>query len=150
MKCEIFIQTSTRNPAVQKTVRARWLISSVLGNGQQMTRDGIVCVNNATAKKAALIALADALSRFTKAAVIKIYISDDFVRNMLIANMPQRWEQNNWHKIRLNQELQHENSWKYVRSFLANHAVSYARAEEVSENKTLKEMEWRLNNVGTK
>lgn len=147
MKCEIFIQTSTRNPAVQKTVRARWLISSVLGNGQQMTRDGIVCVNNATAKKAALIALADALSRFTKAAVIKIYISDDFVRNMLIANMPQRWEQNNWHKIRLNQELQHENSWKYVRSFLANHAVSYARAEEVSENKTLKEMEWRLNNV---
>ena len=150
MKCEIFIQTSTRNPAVQKTVRARWLISSVLGNGQQMTRDGIVCVNNATAKKAALIALADALSRFTKAAVIKIYISDDFVRNMLIANMPQRWEQNNWHKIRLNQELQHENSWKYVRSFLANHAVSYARAEEISENKTLKEMEWRLNNVGTK
>ena len=115
-----------------------------------MTRDGIVCVNNATAKKAALIALADALSRFTKAAVIKIYISDDFVRNMLIANMPQRWEQNNWHKIRLNQELQHENSWKYVRSFLANHAVSYARAEEISENKTLKEMEWRLNNVGTK
>lgn len=147
MKCEIYIQTSTRNPAVQRTVKARWLISSVLGNGQKQTRDGIVCMNNATAKQAALTALADALARFTKAAVIKIYISDDFVRNMLVANMPQRWEQNDWHKIRLNQELKHENLWKYIKMFLAGHAVSYARAEEIRDNQTLKEMEWRMNNV---
>lgn len=150
MKCEIYIQTSTRNPAVQKCVKARWLISSVLGNGQKETRDGIVCMNNATAKQAALTALADALARFNKAAVIRIYISDDFVRNMLVANMPQRWEQNDWHKIRLNQELKHEMQWKYVKSFLSGHAVSYAGADEIRENKTLKEMEWRINNVGRK
>lgn len=147
MTCEIYIQTSTRNPAVQKTVKARWLISSALENGQKVTRDGTVSVNNATAKKAALIALADALARFKKAAVIKIYMSDDFVRNMLIGNMPQRWEQNGWHKIRNNQEIRHEKQWMYIKMFLASHAVSYARADEIRDNKILKEMEWRLNNV---
>lgn len=147
MTCEIYIQTNTRNPAVQKTVTARWLISSVLENGQKVTRDGIACVNNATAKKAALIALADALARFNKAAVIKIYISDDFVRNMLIMNMPERWAQNGWHKFRNNQEIKHEMQWMYIKMFLASHAVSYAGADEVRENKILKEMERRLNNV---
>lgn len=147
MICEIYIQASTKNPAVQRVVKARWLISSVSANGAKQTRDGIVCLNNATAKQVALIALAEALARFNKAAVIKIYISDDFVREMLIHNMPQRWEANNWHKIRQNLSLAHEMQWKYVRNFLSGHAVSYARAEEVANNQTLKEMEWRMNNV---
>ena len=148
MICEIYIQASTKNPAVQKTAKARWLISSVQGNGQRMTRDGIVCLNNATSKQVALIALAEALARFNRAAVIKIYISDDFVREMLIHNMPQRWEQNNWHKIRQNLSLAHEMQWKYVKNFLSGHAVSYATAEEIANNQTLKEMDWRMNNVG--
>lgn len=147
MICEIYIQASTRNPAVQKVARARWLISSVSANGQKQTRDGIVCLNNATAKQVALIALAEALARFNKAAVIKIYISDDFVRNMLISNMPQRWEANDWHKIRQNLDLAHEQQWKYVRNFLKCHAVSYAKADEVINNQTLKEMDWRMNHV---
>ena len=147
MICEIYIQASTRNPAVQRVARARWLISSVSANGQKQTRDGIVCLNNATAKQVALIALAEALSRFNKAAVIKIYISDDFVRNMLISNMPQRWEANDWHKIRQNLNLAHEQQWKYVRNFLKGHAVSYAKADEVINNQTLKEMDWRMNHV---
>jgi ribonuclease HI len=122
----------------------------VLADGQRKTKDGSVCLKDATAKKAALMALSDALARFTKAAVIKIYISDDFVRNMLIANMPQRWEQNDWKKIRGNKDLKNETQWKYIKGFLSDHAVSYAKAAEVSENKTLKEMEWRMNSVGGK
>ena len=147
MICEIYVQTSTKSPARQETVQARWLISSVLADGQKKTKDGSVSLKNATAKKAALMALAEALSRFNKAAVLRIYISDDFVRNMLIANMPQRWEENHWKKIRGNQILKNEMQWKYVRSFLSAHAVSYAKAAEIRENKTLKEMEWRMNNA---
>lgn len=146
MTCEIYIQASTRNPAIQRMVQARWRISTVQSNGQEQSREGIVCLNNSTAKQVALIALAEALARFNKAAVIKIYVSDDFVRNMLINNMPQRWEQNDWHKIRQNMTLAHEKQWRYVRNFLAGHAVSYARQAEITENETLKEMEWRLKN----
>lgn len=146
MTVDLYVQTSTRNPARTKTVKARWLISTK-SNGQEVKRDGTVVLNNSTPKQAALVALADALSRFNKAAVIKLYISDDFVRNMLIANMPKRWEDNDWHKIRLNQTLAHEMQWKYVKGFLADHAVSYARGDELTQNQTLKEMEWRMNNV---
>ena len=146
---EIYIQTSTKDIRVQKTVRARYLLSAVV-NGQQMTRDGTVCMNNATSKAAALAALSEALGRFKRSDVIKIYVSDDYVRNMLIMNMPCRWEQNNWHKYRYNRELCHESYWRNIRSLLSAHAVNYASADEIKENKTLKEMEWRMNNVGIK
>lgn len=147
MTCEIYIQTNTKNPAVIKTIRARWLIRSVSENGQETTRDGSVSLSNATTKQAALIALSDALQRFTKPAVIRLYISDPFVRNMLATNMPKRWAANNWKKIRLNGELHHEALWHKIHESLKSHAVSYAREPELLDNKILKEMDWRMSNV---
>lgn len=143
---EIYIQTSTKNPARLKTAKARYMLCAT-ANGQQIQKDGVVCVSNATSKAAALAALSEALGRFNKSSVIKIYISDDYVRNMLIMNMPKRWEDNSWHKIRLNGQLCHEEYWKVIKSRLSSHAVNIAKADEVNDNKTLKEMEWRLNNV---
>lgn len=147
MTCEIYIQTNTRNPGIQKTVRARWLIRSVSENGQETTRDGSVSLNNATIKQAALIALAEALQRFTKPAVIRLFISDPFVRNMLITNMPKRWAANQWRKIRLNGQLQYEGLWNKIHDHIKIHAVSYAREPDLINNKILNEMDWRMNNV---
>lgn len=143
---EIYIQTSTKDIKVQKMVRAKYLLCASAG-GQQQTRDGTVCMTNATAKAAALAALVQALERFQKAAVIKIYISDDYVRNMLIQNMPYRWEQNGWHKIRYNMDLKYQPYWKKIREILSAHAVKYAGADEIKDNQTLKELEWRMNHV---
>lgn len=147
MTCEIYIHTNTQNPAVLKTVRARWLIRSVSESGQETTRDGSVSLNSATIKQAALIALCESLGRFTKPAVIRLYISDPFVRNMLCTNMPKRWAENNWKKIRQNGQLQHEDLWKKIHSMIKTHAVSYARDPELIDNKIIKEMDWRMNNV---
>lgn len=143
---EIYIQTSTKDIRVRKIAKARYLLCASV-NGQQMTRDGIVCINNATSKAAALAALSEALERFKKPAVIKIYVSDDYVRNMLTMQMPARWERNGWHKIRYNAELKHAAYWKRIRELLSAHAVKYAGADEIKDNKTLKEMEWRMNHV---
>lgn len=81
MITEIYVQGATKNPARLKTARAKWSIVCVLNNGTIQRRDGTVCINNATTKRAVLTALSQALGRFNKAAVLKIYISDDFVRN---------------------------------------------------------------------
>lgn len=147
MKVEIYIQTKTKNPAIQKIAQARWLIQSVSNTGQVSSRDGVVCINNATSKRAALSALETALSRFQKAAVIKIYVSDDYVRNMCITNMPKRWKENDWHKIRQNGELRHQDLWQSITRLLANHAVVYATQDECLRSYKLKEMEDRLNGV---
>jgi ribonuclease HI len=147
MRIEIYIQTKTKNPAVQKTAQARWLIYSVSNNGQVSTKDGIVAISNATSKRAALQSLVDALSRFNKAAVIKIYISDDYVRNMCLTQMPVRWRANDWHKIRQNGELKHCDLWQRVNSLLANHAVVFATGAECSGSYKLKELEDRLNGI---
>lgn len=145
MRVEIYIQARTKNPAVQKMAQARWLIRSVASNGQEVRKDGAVVLSNATEKRAVLQALNDALGRFTKAAVIKVYVSDDYVRNMLLSNMPKRWRENDWHKIRKNGELIHSDLWRALSQLLANHAVSFATTAECFDNTILKEMEEKLN-----
>lgn len=147
MLVEIYIQTKTKNPAVLQTAQARWLIRSVSSGGLQEQRDGVVFINNATSKRAALQALCDALSRFNKAAVIKIYISDDYVRNMCIAGMIPRWRANDWHKIRLNGNLVHQDLWQRISSLLSKHAVTFASSQECLGAYKLKELEDRLNGI---
>ena len=146
MTTEIYVLGKTKNPAVQRTAWARWMIVCVLNNGKVEKRDGVVCMNNATTKRTVLIALSQALQRFNKAAVLKIYISDDFVRNSLVNGWTMRWKNNNWHKIRLNGQLIHEDMWRLIQSQLSNHAVTFAKAEEL-DNKYIKELEWRMNDV---
>lgn len=145
MTTEIFIRGATKNPAVQKQAHAKWSIVCVLNNGAVEKRDGVVCLNNATTKRAVLTALRDALMRFSKAAVIRIYVSDDYVRNALIQGWPKRWKANNWHRIRLNGEIKHLDLWQQISEQLSKHAVSIASAEEL-ENKNLKYMDWRMKN----
>lgn len=145
MTTEIFIRGATKNPAVQKQAHAKWSIVCVLNNGAVEKRDGIVCLNNATTKRAVLTALRDALMRFSKAAVIRIYVSDDYVRNALIQGWPKRWKANNWHRIRLNGEIKHLDLWQQISEQLSKHAVSIAGAQEL-ENKNLKYMDWRMKN----
>lgn len=146
MRTEIFVLGKTKNPAVQKKAWARWSIVCVQNSGTVEKRDGVVCINNATTKRAVLIALIEALGRFKKAAVIKIYISDDYVRNSLANNWPKRWRENGWHKIRLNGNIVHLDLWQQLSQLLANHAVTFAKAEEL-DNKYIQELEWRDQNV---
>lgn len=145
MKVEIFVLGKTKNPAVQRQAWARWLIVCKQSNGAIEKRDGVVLINNATTKRAVLTALLDALKRFNKAAVIRIYISDDFVRNALINCWLGRWKANNWHKIRLNGEIKHLDLWRQISEQMSKHAVSFAQGEEL-DNKNFKELEWRIKN----
>lgn len=131
MITEIYVQGATKNPARLKTARAKWSIVCVLNNETIQRRDGTVCINNATTKRAVLTALSQALGRFNKAAVLKIYISDDFVRNSLANGWTQRWKNNNWHKIRLNGELIHEDLWRQIQGQLSAHAVTFAGQSEI-------------------
>lgn len=144
MKVDIYIQGKTKNPAIQKTAQAKWCICCALSNGTIEKRDGNVLLNNATTKRAVLVALLTALQKFNKAAVLRIYISDDFVRAVLINGWTNRWQKNQWHKIRLNGEIKHLDLWQQISEQLKNHAVSFANGAEL-DNKTLKEMEWRMN-----
>lgn len=118
-----------------------------MDKGRIEKRNGLVCLENATPKKAALTALSQALQRFNRPAMLKIYISDDFVRASLVNGWTGRWKTNNWHKIRYNGQLAHKELWKDVVTRLSNHAVSYARLSEFENNKYINEMEWRLKNV---
>lgn len=133
---------STGNPAILRTAKAKWAICATDETGAVISkRGGAVIAPNSTVKKASLIALRDALKRFTKAAVIVIYISDPFVRNMLQSNMPQRWSGHDWRLFRYNRDIKYCEIWQEINELLKAHAVKYATAADVAQNKILKDME---------
>ena len=131
MKIEIIIKPKTRRPQKIKKAECAWTISAVLDDGKKKDIDGTVSIPNASIKTAALIALRDALGRFNKPAVIKLYIHEDFTRAMLSGGMLQRWERNDWRKIRRNEELKHRDLWMEIAAMLKTHAVSIAKKEEM-------------------
>ena len=65
--------------------------------------------------------------------MIKIYIHEDFVRNMLQNQMPRRWKANGWRKIRQNEELKHKELWQEITELTSQHAVSIANREELKK-----------------
>lgn len=141
MRLAIYVN-SQKNPAILRTAKAKWAICAFEEDGALIyKKDGVVILPKSTVKRATLIALRDALKRFTKAAVIKIYVSDPFVRNMLQTNMPYRWSQHDWRLFRYSRDIRYVEIWQEIHTLLKNHAVSYAGTEELAENKYLKELE---------
>lgn len=141
MRIDLFVMSS-KNPAVQKNAVARWRICAYGPKDMLVDqKSGLSLIPKATNKRAALMALRDALRRFNKAAVITIYVQDDFVRNMLMANMPERWSLHDWKKFRYNRDIQHDDLWREIHTLLRSHAVKYATAEAVAESQIFKEME---------
>ncbi len=131
MKTEIHIKPQSKRPQTIKEARCNYELVCVYDDGRQEAKGGAVCIQDASEKRAALIALRDALKRFNRPAVIKIYIHEDFVRNMLQQQMPRRWKANNWRKIRQNGELKHKDLWQEITELTSQHAVSIAKKEEL-------------------
>ena len=141
MKIELYIKTN-RNPGRQKAAASKWSIIAYNPRGIiGATRNGAVVLPQSTGHKAALTALRDALQRFDKPAVVKIFVSDPFVRNMLVSNMPYRWSCNNWRKFRYSRDIKHIELWQEVNELLKNHAVNYASPDELASNINFKNME---------
>lgn len=141
MRLAIFVNSKS-NPAVMRTAKARWAVCAFEEDGTLISKkDGVVILPKATCKRASLCALRDALKRFNKAAVIKIYVSDPFVRNMLQSNMPYRWCQHDWRLFRYGRDIRYCELWQEINTLLKSHAVSYAGPSELAENTIIKQME---------
>lgn len=133
MKTEIHIKPVSKRPQNIKEARCNYEIICVFDDGRQEARGGSVCIQDASEKRAALIALRDALKRFTRPSLIKIYMEEDFVRNMLANHMPKRWQANGWRKIRQNEELKHKELWQEITELTKQHAVVIAKKEEIKK-----------------
>lgn len=133
MKTEIHIKPTSRRPQNIREAKCNYEIICVFDDGRQEARGGSVCIKDASEKRAALTALRDALKRFTKPSLIKIYMGEDFVRNMLQQQMPKRWKNNGWRKIRQNDELKHSDLWQEITELTKQHAVVIAKKEEIKQ-----------------
>ena len=144
MKIDIFIQTDTHRIGYQKRVNAMYLISCALRNGTVEERNGVVSLTDATSSQAALKALIKALEHFHKAAAIRLYISDNFVRNTMTNGNLSRWRDNGWQKK--SGEIKNLELWKETAQLLKDHIIEYAYGPEL-EHITLKKMEDKLNEL---
>ena len=142
MKIDIFVQTDTNRIGYQKSINAMYLISCALKNGTVEERHGIVSLTDATSSQAALKTLINALEHFHKAAALKLYISDNFVRNTMINGNLSRWRDNGWQKK--TGEIKNLELWKEIAELTKEHTIEYAYGSEL-ENITLRKMEEKLN-----
>ena len=144
MRIEIYILCNNY-PMVQRTAMARWIVAAYEGDQCAPVliwkRDGVVVSPRSTNKRASVVALRDALKRFTKPAVINLYIEDPFVRHMMQANMPHRWSINRWTKYRYGQEIKYVEIWKEIYALMKGHAIRYVSADQLAGQQIIKTME---------
>jgi ribonuclease HI len=144
MRIEVYILCN-RYPMVQRTATARWIVAAYDGDNLSPVliwkRDGVVVSSRSTNKRSSVVALRDALKRFTKPAIINIYIEDPFVRHMMQTNMPHRWSINRWTKYRYGQDIKYVEIWKEIYALMKGHAIRYVSADQLYGQQLIKQME---------
>lgn len=144
MRIEVYILCN-RYPMIQRTATARWIVAAYDGDNLSPVliwkRDGVVVSSRSTNKKASVVALRDALKRFTKPAIINLYIEDPFVRHMMQTNMPHRWSINRWTKYRYGQDIKYVEIWKEIYALMKGHAIRYVSADQLYGQQLIKQME---------
>lgn len=144
MRIEVLILCN-RYPMVQRTATARWIVAAYDGDNLSPVliwkRDGVVVSSRSTNKRSSVVALRDALKRFTKPAIINLYIEDPFVRHMMQTNMPHRWSINRWTKYRYGQEIKYVEIWKEIYALMKGHAIRYVSADQLYGQQIIKQME---------
>lgn len=144
MRIEVYILCN-RYPMVQRTATARWIVAAYDGDNLSPVliwkRDGVVVSSRSTNKRSSVVALRDALKRFTKPAIINLYIEDPFVRHMMQTNMPHRWSINRWTKYRYGQDIKYVEIWKEIYALMKGHAIRYVSADQLYGQQIIKQME---------
>lgn len=144
MRIEVYILCN-RYPMIQRTATARWIVAAYDGNNLSPVliwkRDGVVVSSRSTNKRSSVVALRDALKRFTKPAIINLYIEDPFVRHMMQTNMPHRWSINRWTKYRYGQDIKYVEIWKEIYALMKGHAIRYVSADQLYGQQLIKQME---------
>lgn len=144
MRIEVYILCN-RYPMVQRTATARWIVAAYDGDNLSPVliwkRDGVVVSSRSTNKRSSVVALRDALKRFTKPAIINLYIEDPFVRHMMQTNMPHRWSINRWTKYRYGQDIKYVEIWKEIYALVKGHAIRYVSADQLYGQQLIKQME---------
>lgn len=144
MRIEVYILCN-RYPMIQRTATARWIVAAYDGDNLSPVliwkRDGVVVSSRSTNKRSSVVALRDALKRFTKPAIINLYIEDPFVRHMMQTNMPHRWSINRWTKYRYGQDIKYVEIWKEIYALIKGHAIRYVSADQLYGQQIIKQME---------
>ena len=144
MRIEVYILCN-RYPMVQRTATARWIVAAYDGDNLSPVliwkRDGVVVSSRSTNKRSSVVALRDALKRFTKPAIINLYIEDPFVRHMMQTNMPHRWSINRWTKYRYGQDIKYVEIWKEIYALMKGHAIRYVSTDQLYGQQLIKQME---------
>lgn len=144
MRIEVYVLCN-RYPMVQRTATARWIVAAYDGDNLSPVliwkRDGVVVSSRSTNKRSSVVALRDALKRFTKPAIINLYIEDPFVRHMMQTNMPHRWSINRWTKYRYGQDIKYVEIWKEIYALMKGHAIRYVSADQLYGQQLIKQME---------
>lgn len=142
MRTKLFITVETQRPGTLKEVKARWDVECILKCGKTVKRSDWVIIENASVKRAALIALRDAFKIFNRATTMTVIIEEPTTRSILINGWLTKWVRNNFTKK--NGEIANVDIWKEIANLISAHYITYlyGRSLEI-EIERIKEETWQ-------
>ncbi len=117
----IYIATDSRSPKATEKHYGYVLECTVAGTLK--TREGFGKTTG-TYHQAVLMALAEALGRFTKPCGVTVYTEDTFILNMIAHNL-QRWKENGFQTGK-GEPVANQEEWRRIQELLERHAVRTA------------------------
>lgn len=142
MRTKLFVTVESLRPGTLKEVKARWDVECILRSGKTVKRSSWISLKDASIKRAALVALKEALKIFNRATTMTVIIEEPTTRSILLNGWLTKWVRNNFTKK--NGEIANVDLWKDIATLISPHYVTYlyGRSLEIEIDR-IKEESWQ-------
>lgn len=120
---DIFVETTYKGPA-KKDGAGMWIVEYKKKNGEPVTREGKVYLENGTENQTTLKAIAAALGILTKSCSVRVSTRCEHVLNAMRNGWPQRWEEAGWMNAK-GRPVGNAQEWQQVMAALKRHTYTF-------------------------
>lgn len=120
---DIYVETTYRGPA-KKDGAGMWIVEYKKKNGEPVTRQGKVYLENGTENQTTLTAIAAALGILTKSCSVRVNTRCEHVLNAMGNGWPERWAESGWMNAK-GKPVGNAQEWQQVMAALERHTYTF-------------------------
>ena len=138
-KVDIFVETTYKGPA-KKDGAAMWIVEFKKKNGDPVTRQGKIWLEDGTENRATLEAIAQAAGILTKSCSVRVFTRCGHVLGAIKNGWPKRWEKDGWINAK-GKPVGNAQEWRRAMDALEPHSHSF----QAGPHEYREVMQWELS-----
>ncbi len=120
---DIFVETTYRGPA-RRDGAGMWVAEYRKKNGDPVTRQGKIYLNDSTENQVTLLLIAAAMSILTKTCSVRVFTRCEHVLNAIRNGWPRRWEEAHWMNAK-GKPVGNAREWQQVTAAMKRHRCTF-------------------------